>query len=851
MLNLWKGLNTCTNKRIRHQYIITNEILIKKQTRNNHNFNILLEKGCEKKLCKNIIYNKGSLLKKMEMRISMSSKNIKNWNMLNNINIVYNNNINKYVDTYINNDIHSFNHMNGMRHHYSSKKLNIIDPEKIRNVAIIAHVDHGKTTLVDKLLRQGGEITNNDRIMDHNDLEKERGITIMSKVTRIKYDDYYFNIVDTPGHSDFGGEVERVLNLIDGVCLIIDVVEGPKNQTKFVLKKSLLNPSCKIIVIMNKFDKPSNMKKKEEIENEIFDLFVDLNAPEESMNYPILYASAKNGWCTDNFDEAKQNNTEKNDVLVIFKKIIEYIDSPVHLSKNNKHLEDKSANLLMDKQGNIKENTEFSEGVFREQKENLQNGDSNKIEDISDIDKKMAEITNNNNITNITNISIISNSNNNIINYNSLDLPCQSFNKKNEKPKMITDLILKEPFCMLVSLIDHQEGIGVTITGKIFKGVIKKGDSIVVKSEENKLRGHCIIKNIFYMKGLKIENVPFASAGDIVNISIAKGVTPSVNDTITSDENMESLKTRPIDPPVLCLKISQNTSPLTGKDGKHITLSSIGNRLKKEAAINIAIEISESEKKDSYEVKGRGELQLGILIEKLRREGYEMTISSPNVIYTKDEKGNLLEPIEEYHITIPTSMTSNVIEKLNTRKAEIIDIINDHDDDNTFIKCICPSRNFFGMRSYLRDISKGTSIINSELKEYKKKQPSYKRDRNGVIISSSSGTTTAFSLDPIQQKGNLFVNENYPTYEGMIIGEHFLSNDIEMNAIKVKPVQHLRNKGHEDTIRINHKNITIEYALSFIQDDEEIEVTPKRIVMRKKILNTEQRKTANRKAKHG
>lgn len=403
---------------------------------------------------------------------------------------------------------------------------------------------------------------------------------------------------------------------------------------------------------------------------------------------------------------------------------------------------------------------------------------------------------------------------------------------------------------MLVSLIDHQEGIGVTITGKIFKGVIKKGDSIVVKTEENKLRGHCIIKNIFYMKGLKIENVPFASAGDIVNITIAKGVTPSVNDTITSDENMESLKTRPIDPPVLCLKISQNTSPLTGKDGKHITLSSIGNRLKKEAAINIAIEISESEKKDSYEVKGRGELQLGILIEKLRREGYEMTISSPNVIYTKDEKGNLLEPIEEYHITIPTSMTSNVIEKLNTRKAEIVDIIND-DDDNTFIKCICPSRNFFGMRSYLRDISKGTSIINSELKEYKKKQPSYKRDRNGVIISSSSGTTTAFSLDPIQQKGNLFVNENYPTYEGMIIGEHFLSNDIEMNAIKVKPVQHLRNKGHEDTIRINHKNITIEYALSFIQDDEEIEVTPKRIVMRKKILNTEQRKTANRKAKHG
>ncbi|KNC37090.1 GTP-binding translation elongation factor tu family protein [Plasmodium falciparum RAJ116] len=246
----------------------------------------------------------------------------------------------------------------------------------------------------------------------------------------------------------------------------------------------------------------------------------------------------------------------------------------------------------------------------------------------------------------------------------------------------------------------------------------------------------------------------------------------------------------------------------------------------------------ESEKKDSYEVKGRGELQLGILIEKLRREGYEMTISSPNVIYTKDEKGNLLEPIEEYHITIPTSMTSNVIEKLNTRKAEIVDIIND-DDDNTFIKCICPSRNFFGMRSYLRDISKGTSIINSELKEYKKKQPSYKRDRNGVIISSSSGTTTAFSLDPIQQKGNLFVNENYPTYEGMIIGEHFLSNDIEMNAIKVKPVQHLRNKGHEDTIRINHKNITIEYALSFIQDDEEIEVTPKRIVMHpKKMMNS-------------
>ncbi|SCM26182.1 GTP-binding translation elongation factor, putative [Plasmodium chabaudi chabaudi] len=659
----------------------------------------------------------------------------------------------------------------------TNKKIDIINPEKIRNVAIIAHVDHGKTTLVDKLLRQGGEETNNDRVMDHNDLEKERGITIMSKVTRIKHDDYFFNIVDTPGHSDFGGEVERVLNLIDGVCLIVDVVEGPKNQTKFVLKKSLLNPKCKIIVIMNKFDKPSNIKKKEEIENEIFDLFAELNAPDELMNYPILYASAKNGWCTDNFEDAKQNKCEQDNVLIIFKKIIEYFDSPIS-----------SSNTMLEKY--------YSTNPELDQKNSL--------------------------TTQETNLA--------------------------DKKKQIQAQIMNEPFSMLVSLIDNQEGVGVIITGKIYSGCIKKGDSIIVKSEDNKTKGTAIVKNIFYMKGRKIENVNSANVGDIVNISIAKGIVPSVNDTILSDEKIDSLKARPIDPPVLCLKISQNTSPLTGKDGKHITLSSIGNRLKKEAAINVAIEISESEKKDSYEVKGRGELQLGILIEKLRREGYEMTISSPNVIYKNDENGNLLEPIEEFHITIPSLISSNVIEKLNTRKADIIDIINDN--DNTFIKCICPSKNFFGMRSYLRDISKGTSIVNSELKEYKKKQPSYKSDRNGVIISSSNGTTTAFSLDPIQLKGNLFVSENYPTYEGMIIGEHFLSNDIEMNAVKVKPVQHLRNKGHEETIRINHKNITIEYALSFIQDDEEIEVTPKRIVMRKKILNTELRKTANRKAKN-
>ncbi|SCN62864.1 GTP-binding translation elongation factor, putative [Plasmodium chabaudi adami] len=659
----------------------------------------------------------------------------------------------------------------------TNKKIDIINPEKIRNVAIIAHVDHGKTTLVDKLLRQGGEETNNDRVMDHNDLEKERGITIMSKVTRIKHDDYFFNIVDTPGHSDFGGEVERVLNLIDGVCLIVDVVEGPKNQTKFVLKKSLLNPKCKIIVIMNKFDKPSNIKKKEEIENEIFDLFAELNAPDELMNYPILYASAKNGWCTDNFEDAKQNKCEQDNVLIIFKKIIEYFDSPIS-----------SSNTMLEKY--------YSTNPELDQKNSL--------------------------TTQETNLA--------------------------DKKKQLQAQIMNEPFSMLVSLIDNQEGVGVIITGKIYSGCIKKGDSIIVKSEDNKTKGTAIVKNIFYMKGRKIENVNSASVGDIVNISIAKGIVPSVNDTILSDDKIDSLKARPIDPPVLCLKISQNTSPLTGKDGKHITLSSIGNRLKKEAAINVAIEISESEKKDSYEVKGRGELQLGILIEKLRREGYEMTISSPNVIYKNDENGNLLEPIEEFHITIPSLISSNVIEKLNTRKADIIDIINDN--DNTFIKCICPSKNFFGMRSYLRDISKGTSIVNSELKEYKKKQPSYKSDRNGVIISSSNGTTTAFSLDPIQLKGNLFVSENYPTYEGMIIGEHFLSNDIEMNAVKVKPVQHLRNKGHEETIRINHKNITIEYALSFIQDDEEIEVTPKRIVMRKKILNTELRKTANRKAKN-
>ncbi|EUD68924.1 GTP-binding protein [Plasmodium inui San Antonio 1] len=689
----------------------------------------------------------------------------------------------------------------------TNKKIKIINPKKIRNVAIIAHVDHGKTTLVDKLLKQGGEETNNERVMDHNDLERERGITIMSKVTRIKYDDYFFNIVDTPGHSDFGGEVERVLNLIDGVCLIIDVVEGPKNQTKFVLKKSLLNPKCKIIVIMNKFDKPSNIKRKEEIENEIFDLFADLNAPDELMNYPILYASAKNGWCTDNFEEAKQNKCAHNNVLVIFKKIIEYFDSPLMLPSRSGDSSDVDATIGSQKRftgDDANGITPLLRGVL-ERKDTTKDGGL--VEDPS--------------------------------NRHSCG-----------EDKEVEEKITSEPFCMLVSLIDHQEGVGVTVTGKIYGGVIKKGDTIIVKSEENKVKGTCVIKNIFYMKGRKIENANFANAGDIVNISFSKGVTPSVNDTLSSEESVSSLKVRPIDPPVLCLKISQNTSPLTGKDGKHITLSSIGNRLKREASINVAIEINESEKKDSYEVKGRGELQLGILIEKLRREGYEMTISSPNVIYTKDEKGNLLEPVEEFHITIPSIISSTVIEKLNTRKAEIVDIIND-DNDNTFIKCICPSRNFFGMRSYLRDVSKGTSIINSELREYKKKQPSYRSDRNGVIISSSNGTTTAFSLDPIQLKGNLFVSENYPTYEGMIIGEHFLSNDIEMNAVKVKPVQHLRNKGHEETIRINHKNVSIEYALSFIQDDEEIEVTPKRIVMRKKILNTEERKTAKRKAKNG
>lgn len=644
----------------------------------------------------------------------------------------------------------------------STRKINVIDPKKIRNVAIIAHVDHGKTTLVDKLLKQGGEITNTERVMDHNDLEKERGITIMSKVTRIQWGGYYFNIVDTPGHSDFGGEVERVLSLIDGVCLIIDVVEGPKNQTKYVLKKSLLNPNCKIIVVMNKFDKPSNVKKKEEIENEIFDLFVDLNAPEELMNYPILYASAKNGWCVDNYEHAKNNKAGQTDVLVLFKKMIEHFDHPKgELYWNNGVKEDKPVPQILD-------------------------------------------------------------------------------------TKQLNEQILKEPFSMLVSMIDHQEGVGVTVTGKIYSGVIKKGDTLIVKNDENKIKGNCIIKNIFYMKGRNVENASAASKGDIVNLSFAKGVIPSVNDTLISEETIKSFKPRKLDPPVLCLKISQNTSPLTGKDGKHITLSAIGNRLKKEAAINVAIEIKESERKDSYEVKGRGELQLGILIEKLRREGYEMTISAPNVIYTEDENGNVLEPIEEFHITVPSVISPNVIEKLNSRKAEIIDVKND--EDNTFIICTCPSRNFFGMRTFLRDVSKGTAVINSELKEYReKKYNSFKSDRNGVIISSSGGVTTAFSLNPIQSKGNLFVNENWPTYEGMIIGEHFLNNDIEMNCVRLKPVQHLRNKGHEENIKITYRNITVEYALSFIQDDEEIEVTPKRIVMRKKILNTEERRAANKK----
>ncbi len=600
---------------------------------------------------------------------------------------------------------------------------------ELRNIAIIAHVDHGKTTLVDGLLKQSGTFRDNQKVetcvMDSNELERERGITILSKCTSVEWKGVRINIVDTPGHADFGGEVERILSMVDGVILLVDSSEGPMPQTKFVLGKAL-KVGLKPIVVINKADKPD--ARVDEVLNEVFDLFVSLNATDEQLDFPVLYASGRNGWAVKDLSE------EKKDLSVLFDLILEKVSAPI----------------------------------------------------------------------------------------------CYP----------------DQPFSMLATTLEADKFIGRMLTGKIHSGSVKAGDTVKVISQDNKEIERFRITKIMAFRGLTRQSLEEASAGDIVAIAgVAKG---TVADTICDFSVSEAIKAQPIDPPTLIMTFAVNDSPLAGKEGDKVTSRVIAERLQKEAEGNIALKISATKNSDAFEVAGRGELQLGVLIETMRREGFELSISRPRVVFKKDENGQLLEPIDEVVVDVDDEFSGTVVEKMGTRRAELIEMIPAQAGNKVRLIFHAPTRGLIGYHSEFLTDTHGTGVMNRIFYDYEPYKGEIAGRRNGVIISSENGTAIAYSLWKLEDRGPMFIDPNVPVYVGMIIGEHTKPNDIEVNPCRSKQLTNIRAAGKDEAISLTPpRRISLEEGLSYIQDDELLEVTPKTIRLRKRILDPIQRKRSS------
>ncbi|MCQ2734400.1 MAG: translational GTPase TypA [Alphaproteobacteria bacterium] len=597
----------------------------------------------------------------------------------------------------------------------------------MRNIAIIAHVDHGKTTLVDGLLRQSGTFRDNqkvvDCVMDSNDLERERGITILSKCTSVDWNGVHINIVDTPGHADFGGEVERILSMVDGVVLLVDASEGPMPQTKFVLGKAL-KIGLKPIVVINKADKPD--ARPDEVLNEIFDLFVSLNATDEQLDFPTLYASGRNGWAVRELDD------EHKDLTPLFETILSYVSEPV----------------------------------------------------------------------------------------------CEP----------------DKPFRMLATTLEADKFVGRILTGKIQSGSVKVNDTVKVINKDGEVERTKITKIMAY-QGLERAALNEAHAGDIVAVAgIVKG---TVADTICALDVpvTDYIKAQPIDPPTLVMTFSVNDSPLAGREGDKVTSRVIWSRLEKEAEGNIALKISRTENTDSFDVAGRGELQLGVLIETMRREGFELSISRPRVIMKRDENNQLLEPIEEVVVDVDEEFSGTVVEKLGQRRAEMIDMIPSQIGNKVRLVFHAPSRGLIGYHSEFLTDTRGTGVMNRIFYAFEPYKGEIEDRRNGAMISSEDGQAIAYSLWKLQDRGAMFVEHNSPVYVGMIIGEHNKYNDIEVNPTKSKQLTNIRAAGKDEAIDlIPPRRMSLEQALAYIQADELLEVTPKSLRLRKKILDPIARK---------
>ena len=599
----------------------------------------------------------------------------------------------------------------------------------LRNLAIIAHVDHGKTTLVDRLLQQSGAFRENQRVaeraMDSNDLERERGITILAKVTSIDWHGTRINIVDTPGHADFGGEVERILNMVDGALVLVDAAEGPLPQTKFVVSKAL-KVGLKPIVVINKVDRPD--ARPTVVVNEVFDLFAALDASEEQLDFPILYGSAKEGWMAASPDGPKDQG-----MAPLFDLVTRHVGEPI-------------------------------------------------IED--------------------------------------------------------------GPFRMLGTILEANPYLGRVVTGRISSGAVKPNQNVKVLDRTGRLIEEGRLTKVLAFRGLDRTGVEEASAGDIVAIAGLPEAT--VSHTICAPEVTQPLPAQPIDPPTLAMTFRINDSPLAGTEGDKVQSRVIRERLLREAEGNVALRISESTEKDSMEVAGRGELQLGILIETMRREGFELSVSRPKVLFDRDPSGELLEPIEEVVVDVDEEHSGIVVQKLSERKAEMTEM---RPSGGGRVRLVfrAPTRGLIGYQGELLTDTRGTAVMNRLFHDYGAYRGDILGRRNGVLISNDQGEAVAYALWNLEDRGPMMIEPGWKVYRGMIVGEHTRGNDLEVNVLKGKKLTNIRTHSKDEAVRlIPPIQMTLEKALAYINDEELVEVTPKAIRLRKKLLDPNDRKKADR-----
>jgi GTP-binding protein len=599
----------------------------------------------------------------------------------------------------------------------------------LRNVAIIAHVDHGKTTLVDRLLQQSGALRENQRVaeraLDSNDLERERGITILAKVTSIPWRDVRINIVDTPGHADFGGEVERILNMVDGALLLVDAAEGPLPQTKFVVSKAL-KVGLKPIVIINKVDRGD--ARPLAVVDEVFDLFAALDASEAQLDFPVLYGSAKHGWMA-----ASPEGPTEQGMTGLFDLLTTHVAPP-------------------------------------------------KIED--------------------------------------------------------------GPLRMLGTILEANPYLGRIVTGRVSSGAVRPNQTVKVLDRNGKLVEEGRVSKVLAFRGLERSPVEEAAAGDIVAVAGLPRAT--VSDTICAPEVTSPLPAQPMDPPTIAMTFRINDSPLAGTEGDKVQSRVIRERLLREAEGNVALSVSESAEKDAMEVAGRGELQLGILIETMRREGFELSVSRPKVLLQRNEHGELLEPIEEVVIDVDDAHTGVVVQKLSERKAEIIEM---RPSGGGRVRLIfhAPTRGLIGYQGELLTDTRGTAVMHRLFHAYGQFRGEIPARRNGVLLSNDAGEAVAYALWNLEDRGPMMIDPGCKVYRGMIVGEHNRGNDLEVNVLKGKKLTNIRTHSKDEAVRLTPPmQMSLEKALAYIADDELVEITPKAIRLRKKLLDPNERKKQER-----